>query len=164
MNRQYYAILFLAAGLAFGAAIASAHDGHVHAAPKGVQAMHGGFLQAAEHIHSDSQGHSHGDASKRKFFFEVVYNKDGYRAYVHKLKKGSKADLESVKPGKSLRLVKVEQVNPRRKKDRQKLTVEAKADHWVVTPVKIRGKRTLLNMSVMNGGENFQATVQVERR
>lgn len=141
-----------------------AHEGHMHNVPSSVQPLHGGVLQAAEHIHGKSGKHNHVEAIQRGYYFEVLYTKAAFKVYLHKLKEGSKTELQNLKPSANIKLVEVEQINPRQKKSKKALTIQAKEDHWQVTPVQIKGKRTLLNLSLLYKEENFQATVQVERK
>jgi len=157
--RIYIAIIIFFWGL-----ISFGHEGHKHAEPTQLSSLYGGTLVEASHNHHKSGKHDHVEASSREFFFEVVYNKKAYKLYWLQLAKDSKTKLEIPTSQSSFKITKVHQINPRKKSQIKKLSIEKSKDHWLLTPVKIRGKRALLKIEGQFNGETFIGTAQVERR
>lgn len=140
------------------------HEGHKHSEPSQLLSLYGGSLVEASHNHHKSGKHDHVKASGREFFFEVVYNKEAYKLYWLQLAKDSKTKLEVPTSQSKFKIVKVHQINPRKKSQKKKLSIEKSNDHWLLTPVKIKGKRALLEIEGQYNGETFIGKAQVERR
>ena len=140
------------------------HEGHQHAEPSKLTSLYGGSLVEASHDHNKSAKHDHVEAAGREFFFEVVYSKEAYKLYWLQLSEGSKTKLELIKDQSKFEILKATQVNPRKKKQRRDLTISRSDNHWTLSPVKIKGKRALIEIEGKFSGESFTGTAQVERR